>query len=144
MQSILNNDLKASHGQLWNTSMPYVRKMPGLRTITSNACSLYYLEDYGSHLLGGCKHRDMIKSYTERHNDAGRLINSPITMGTSGNNIFIANLSTRENMQGMGALDTRLSCWLKRPPSEGCSKMGRKGTKRMTHWVTLHLKTGVR
>ena len=114
-QSILRNVLKARYGQLWNMSMAYVRKMPsgrGLRTATSNACPLCSLEDSGSHLLAGCRHRDMVKSHIARHNEAGRLILKAITKGTSGNNLFIADLGTQENMQAMGALDTRLPPWL--------------------------------
>ena len=95
--------------------MAYVRKMPymrGLRTATSNACPLCSQEDSGSHLLGGCRHKDMVKSYIARHNEAGTLILKTITKGTSGNNVFIADLGTQENMQAMGALDTRLPPWL--------------------------------
>ena len=91
--------------------MAYVRKIPyikGLRTATSNACPLCS----GSHLLGGCRQRDMVKSYIARHNEAGRLILKTITKGTSGNNVFIADLGTQEDMQAMGALDTRLPSWL--------------------------------
>ena len=54
----------------------------------------------------------MVKSYIARHNEAGRLILKAITKGTSGNNVFIADLGTQENMQAMGALDTRLPPWL--------------------------------
>ena len=54
----------------------------------------------------------MVKSYIARHNKAGRLIIKAITKGTSGNNVFIADLGTQENMQAMGALDTRLPPWL--------------------------------
>ena len=96
-------------------NMPYVRKMPymrGLRTTTSDACPLCSLEDSGSHLLGGCRYKDMVKSYIARHNEAGRLILKAITKGTSGNNVFIADLGTQENMQAVGALDTRLPPWL--------------------------------
>ena len=95
--------------------MAYARKMPyirGLRTATSNACPLCSLEDSGSHLLGGCRHRDMVKSYIARHNEAGRLILKAITKGTSGNNVFIADLGPQKNMQAMGALDTRVPPWL--------------------------------
>ena len=84
--------------------MPYIG---GWRTATSNTCPLCYPEDSGSHLLGG-SHRNIVKSYFARHNKAGRLILSAITEGTSGNNVFIADLGTQENMQAVGALDTRL------------------------------------
>ena len=73
-QSILRNVLKACYGELWNMNMAYVQKMPyirGLRAATSNACLLCSLEDSGSHLLGGCRHRDMVNSYIARHNEAG-------------------------------------------------------------------------
>ena len=93
-QSILRNVLKARYGQLWNMNISYVRKMPyirGLRTATSNGCPLCSLEDSGSHLLGGCRHQDMVKSYIARRNEAGRLILKAITKGTSGNNVFIAD-----------------------------------------------------
>ena len=62
-QSILCNVLKARYGQLWNMNMTYDRQIPyirGLRTATSNECPLCLLEDSGSHLLGGCRHRDMV------------------------------------------------------------------------------------
>ena len=85
--------------------MPYSR---GSRTITSNAHPLCFLEDSGSHLLGRCRHRDMVKSYIARHNKAGRLILKAITEGTSGNDVFSADLWTHENMQAVGALDPRL------------------------------------
>ena len=63
----------------------------------------------------------MVKSYIARHNDADRLILKAIIMGTSGNNVFIADLGTQENMQAMGALDERLPpWWLKRPPIQRC------------------------
>ena len=94
--------------------MAYVQKMPyirGLRTATSSECQLCSLGDSGSHLLGG-RHQDMVKSYIARHNEAGRLILKAITKGTSGNNVFIADLGTQENMQAMGALDMRLPPWL--------------------------------
>ena len=54
----------------------------------------------------------MIKSYTARDIEAGRLIIKAITKGTCGNNVFVADLCTPENMQAMGALDTRLPPWL--------------------------------
>ena len=50
----------------------------------------------------------MVKSYIARHNKAGRLILKAITEGTSGNDVFSADLWTHENMQAVGALDTRL------------------------------------
>ena len=122
-------------GQLWNMNMAYVRKMPyikGLRTATSNACPLCSLEDSGSHLLGGCRHRDMVKSHIARHKEAGRLILKAITKGTSGNNIvinvFIADLGTQENMQAMGVLDTRLPHWLAQETT--ISKMRQDGEER--------------
>ena len=96
-QSILRNILKPRYGQLWNMNMAYVRKMPyikGLRTATSKACPLCSLEDSGSHLLGGCRHRDMVRSYITRHTEAGRSILKEITKGTSRNNEFIADLGT--------------------------------------------------
>ena len=62
--------------------------------------------------MGGCRHKDMVKSYIARYNEAGRLILKAITKGTSGNNVFIADLGTQENMQAMTALDTRLPPWL--------------------------------
>ena len=43
----------------------------------------------------------VVKSYIARHNEAGRLIFKAITKGTSGNNGFIADLGTQENMQAM-------------------------------------------
>ena len=119
VQSILRNVLKALYGQLWNMNvhinMAYVQKMPciqGLRTATSNARPLCSLEVSGSHLLGGCRHRDMVKSYVTRHNEAGRLILEAMTKGTSGNNGFIADLGTEQIMQAVGAPDTRLPPWL--------------------------------
>ena len=54
----------------------------------------------------------MVKSYIARHDEAGRLILKAVTKGTSGNNVFIADLGTQENMQAMGALATRLPPWL--------------------------------
>ena len=90
--------------------MAYVRKMPymkGLRVATSNACPLCCLTDSGSHILGGCRHKDMVKSYIERHNEAGRLILKVIVIGTK-SNTFIADLGTKERMQEMGALETWL------------------------------------
>ena len=81
-QSILRNVLKARYGRLRNMNMAYVQTMPyirGLRTATSNACPLCSLEDSGSHLRGGCRHQDMVKSYIARHNEAGRLILKAIT-----------------------------------------------------------------
>ena len=69
--SMLRNVLKARFGQLWNMNMAYVRKVPymkGLRVATSNACPLCCLTDSGSYILGGCRHKDMVKSFIERHN----------------------------------------------------------------------------
>ena len=40
------------------------------------------------------------------------MILKAITKGTSGNTVFIADLGTQENMQALGALDTRLPPWL--------------------------------
>ena len=54
----------------------------------------------------------MVKSYIARHNEASRLILKAITKGTSGNNVFIADLGTQETMRVTGALDTRLPPWL--------------------------------
>ena len=105
IQSILRNVPKARYGQLWNMNMAYVRKMPyvrELRTATSNASPLCSLEDLGSP-FGGCRHQDIVKSYIARHNEAGRLILKAITKGTSGNNVFIADLGTQENMQANGS-----------------------------------------
>ena len=113
--SILRNTLKARYGQLWNMNMAFVRKMPYMKHLCvarSNACPLCSFEDSGSHILGGCRHRDMTKAYIERHNEAGRLIFKAIRNGTMGNNTFIADLGTKTHMQEMGALDTRLPPWL--------------------------------
>ena len=46
------------------------------------------------------------------------LIIKAIAKATSGNNVFIADLGTQENMQAMGALDTRLPAWLAQETSE--------------------------
>ena len=113
--SILRNTLKAGYGQLWYMNMAFVRKMPYMRHLCvarSNACPLCSFEDSGSHILGGCRHKDMTKAYIERHNEAGRLIFKAIRNGTMGNNTFIADLGTKTHMQEMGALDTRLPPWL--------------------------------
>ena len=113
--SILRNTLKARYGQLWNMNMAFVRKMPYMKHLCvarSNACPLCSFEDSGSHILGGCRHKDMTKAYIERHNEAGRLIFKAIRDGTMGNNTFIADLGTKTHMQEMGALDTRLPPWL--------------------------------
>ena len=48
--------------------------MRGLRTATSDACPFCSLEDFSSHLLEGCKHRDTIKGYVESDIGAGRMI----------------------------------------------------------------------
>ena len=112
---MLRNILKARYGQLWNMHMAFVRKMPYMKHLgiaRSSACPLCHCEDSGSHILGGCRHRDMTKSYIDRHNKAGRLIFKAIMNGTKGNNTFIADLGTQECMQGMGAMDTRLPPWL--------------------------------
>ena len=94
-QSTLCNVLEARDSQWWNIDMAYVCKMPpnfrGLRTATSNACALSALGDSSRHLLGGCRHRDMVKSYIEHHDEAGKLILEAITMGTIGNNVFITD-----------------------------------------------------
>ena len=113
--SMLHNVLKAQFIQLWNMNFAYVRKMPymnGLRVATPNACPLCCLTDSGNHILGGCRHKDMVKSYIERHNEAGHLILKAIAKGTKGNNTFVADLGTKECMQEMGALATRLPPWL--------------------------------
>ena len=113
--SILRNTLKARYGQLWNMNMAFVRKMPYMKHLCvarSNACPLCSFEDSGSHILGGCRHKDMTKAYIERHNEAGRLIFKAIRDGTMGNNMFIADLGTKTHMQEMGALDIRLPPWL--------------------------------
>ena len=54
----------------------------------------------------------MVKSYIARHNEAGRLIIKAIAKGTSGNNFFIADLGTPENMQAPEALEMRIPPWL--------------------------------
>ena len=54
----------------------------------------------------------MVKSYIVRQNEADRLILKAITTGTNGNNVSITDLGRQENMQAMGALDTRLPPWL--------------------------------
>ena len=46
------------------------------------------------------------------HIIARRLVLKAITKGTSGNNLLIADLATKYNMQEMGALDTSLLSWL--------------------------------
>ena len=119
--------------------MPYIR---GLRTATSNQCPLCSLEDSGSHLRGGCRHGDMVESYVARHNEAGRLILKAITKGTSGNKVFIAGLGTQENMQAMGAPDTRLPSLLAQETT--ISEMEKKGTGQLTHSVSPPQKTGSR
>ena len=69
----------------------------------------------------------MVKSYIARHNEAGRLILKGITQGTSGNNVFIADLGTHENMQAMGPwIHVCLLGWLKRPPFWKCAKMEKR------------------
>ena len=105
------------------------------------------LEDSRSHLLGSCRHQDMVKSYNARHNEAGKLILKAITKGTSGNNVSIAYLGTHEDMQAMGALDTRLPPWLAQedhPFLKDCVKTEKIGTDQLTHLVSLPQKTGSR
>ena len=76
----------------------------------------------------------MVKSYIAQHNKAGRLILMAITKGTSGNNVFIADLSTQENIQAMGALDMHLPPWLAQP-FRRCVKTEKKGVGQLTHLV---------
>ena len=95
--------------------MAFVRKMPYMKHLCvarSNACPLCSFEDSGSHILEGCRHKDMTKAYNERRNEAGRLIFKAIRDGTMGNNTFIADLGTKTHMQEMRALDIRLPPWL--------------------------------
>ena len=84
------------------TANSYLKCVPKLRS----------LEDSRSHLLGGCRHRDIVKSYIGRHIEGGRLIFKAITESRSGSDVFIADLGTKQNMQAMGALSTRLPSWL--------------------------------
>ena len=86
--------------------------------IGSNVCPLCYREDsrvWQSSPFGGWRHRDLVKSYVARHNEAGKSILKAITKGTNGNNVFIADLGRKENMQAIGALGTSLLGWPKRP-----------------------------
>ena len=116
--------------------MAYAQKMPyicirGLRTATYNACLLCSLEDSGIHLLGGCRHLDMVNSYLARHNEASRLILKAFTKGISGKNVFVADLGTQDTMQAISALDTH---WPPRRPrlaqeTRGCVKAEETGTK---------------
>ena len=88
--------------------MAYVQKMSytrGSRTATSNVCPLCSLKDSGSNLLGVCRHQDMVNSYIEQHNEAGRSVHTAITKGI---NVFIAGLDTKQIMQAIGASDARL------------------------------------
>ena len=61
------------------------------------------LENSSSHLLGGCRHWGMAKSYIECHNEAGRLILKAVTKYSEGQSVFIADLRTEQIMRGMGA-----------------------------------------
>ena len=93
-QSILRNVLRARCGQLWNLNMADGQKIPhirGLWTATFNACPLCFLVDSGSHLLGGCRRRDIIKSYIKRHHEAGILITKTVKQGANDINVFTAD-----------------------------------------------------
>ena len=46
-----------------------------------NVSPLSFLQDSSSHLLGGCRHRGILKSYIECQNQAGLLILKAITKG---------------------------------------------------------------
>ena len=129
-QSILRNVLKARYGQLWNMNMAYVRKMPymkGLRTATSNACPLCSLEDLGRHLLGGCRHKDMVKSYIARHNEAGRLISRQSQRGQVATMFYSLTLAHKKTCkQWEPWIRVCLPGWLRRPPFWKCAKMEKK------------------
>ena len=100
------NPAQCPESQLWNVDMAYVDNMPYIRVLrnaTSKACPLCSLEISSRHLLGGCRHRNMAKSYIERHNEAGRLILKAVTKYSEGHSVFIADLRTEQIMRGMGA-----------------------------------------
>ena len=145
-QSLLRNVLKARYGQLWNMNMAYVRKMPymrGLRTATSNACPLCsLLEDSGSHLLGGCRHRDMVKSYIARHNEAGRSSRQSQRehVATMCSLLTLAHKKTCKQWELL--IRVCLLGWLKRPPSQRCVKTEKKEIGQQTHLVSPPQRTG--
>ena len=75
-------------------NMAYGQKIPhigGLWTATINTCPLCFLVDSGSHLLRGCRHRDIIKSYIECHNEAGILITKTVKQGPNDINVSTAD-----------------------------------------------------
>ena len=128
--------MSTRYGQLWNMDMAYVQTMPYIRGLGTATCRLCSLEDSSSHLLGGCRHQDMVKSYIERHNEAGRLILQAIAMGSSGYNLFIAPLCTTQNMQARGGSDRYLPFRLaQKTTSLGLLQAEKKGTGQMTHSV---------
>ena len=103
--------------------MPYIRE---LSTATSNTRPLWSPEDPGCPLLGDCRHQDMVMSYSQQHNQAGRLISKEITKCTSGNNVFVADLSTGQTTQETGVLNAQL------PPclAHGRTNSGQEGGAR--------------
>ena len=52
------------------------------------------------------------KTISAIYSPEGALIIKAITKETSGNNVFIADLGTQENMQAIRTLDARLPPWL--------------------------------
>ena len=95
-QPIMRIVLKARNGQLYSTIWSPFGKRHTFRelgTTTFNAGPLCSLEQSGSHLLGGCRHRDMVKSYIEGHNESGRRI-LKATTDTRGSDVIMADINT--------------------------------------------------
>jgi ribonuclease HI len=90
--------LLARTGTLWNQKTAYRFKMA-----SNSTCPLCKQEDSIGHISSGCQHRTMEKMYTERHNQAGRIILKAISKGSKGRALVMADLGTSEKCEADGA-----------------------------------------
>ena len=94
----LRNVLKCRFSQVWHMGKAHMFKMPyfaGGPVATSNACPLCGQPDSGSHMLGGCSHREMKKLTIFRHDEAHRLMLNGINKGKMGSFIMPIKVDTQ-------------------------------------------------
>ena len=93
---------------------------------TPASCPLCHGPDSGSHIAGGCRHRNIKKLVIARHNAVGLLVARSVQKGAIGNDLLVADLCSHSDLAPKlsGVKHSRIPAWvLPRVPGVKLAKL---------------------